>query len=807
MGDRAVRSNTQRSLPKEAAAAKFLLGGIGTGNVSIGSGGNLIDFEIHGLPNKGMDSPYTFFALRSEDSKGNTVIKAIEGEKVPPFDHSHGFTAWEIGGLPRFRETEMTGEYPFLWIDFKDDQVPLEVTLEAFTPMIPLNVEESSLPCGILRYKVKNTSEDTQKVSIAGSFANLCNYSGRDIWNKPLFEGTSVNTFIDRGSFRGLSFTTESKEKEDLNYMDMGLFVTDPEVFCREYWNEGAWWDGLQDFWNDFAEDGELDRERTLAGTGNRMHQSDVKIGSVGMKKILEPGQTEEFLFFLTWCHPWRIRSWDQLQDYRKNGRQLIKNYYASLYPSAVDAADYMVRNFERLEELTAKFHNSLFGSTYPDYVLDAVSGNLTVIRSNTCFQVEDGTFFAYEGCFANAGCCDGNCTHVWNYAQSLAYLYPRLERSMRRTELIDETNEEGNMCFRARTYLQDEAWEYHPAADGQLGSVIRLYRDWKLSGNTAFLEELWPKAAKVLEFARTYWDEDGDGALDGQQHNTYDIEFYGMNTLVNSIYIAALKAGEEMARYLGQAEKAEEYRKIWVKAAEIVDRNCFNGRYYIQKIDDVNRHKYQYGDGCLADQLLGQQLAHLSGLGYVMEQEHVKSAVKSVYDNNFKETMRNHCNLQRTYALNDEAGLLICTWPDGKRPEIPFVYSDEVWTGIEYQVATHLIQEGYLEEGLNVVKAVRSRHDGIRRSPWNEVECGYHYARSLASYGLLLALSGYHCDIPMSRITIHPVVEEEQFKTFFSCDQAWGTLSVETDNCSGERSLKVEVLHGSLEGINIELI
>ncbi|HBI73585.1 MAG TPA: hypothetical protein DDY59_10385, partial [Lachnospiraceae bacterium] len=242
MGEKAIRSNTQRVFSKEAAAAKFLLGGIGTGNISVGARGNFDDFEIFGLPNKGMDSPYTFFALRAEDGKENVVVKALEGELVPPFDHSHGFTAWEIGGLPRFQDTKMVGEYPFVWIDFKDEMVPLEITMEAYTPFIPLNVEESAIPCGIVKYIVKNVSDRTQNVSIVGSFANLCNYSGRDIWNKPLFPGKTVNQFMDKDNFRGISFTTDSKDRTELEYMDMGVFVTDKDVFYREYWNEGAWW-------------------------------------------------------------------------------------------------------------------------------------------------------------------------------------------------------------------------------------------------------------------------------------------------------------------------------------------------------------------------------------------------------------------------------------------------------------------------------------------------------------------------------------------------------------------------------------
>ncbi len=807
MGDKPLRSNTQRVYNKEAAAARFLLGGIGTGNFSLGSRGNLEDFEINGLPSKGMKPPFTFFAIRSEDTNGLAVIKALEGEISPPFDHSHGFTAWEFGGLPRFKDSSMVGEYPYVWIDFKEENFPVEVSLEAYTPMVPLSVKDSSIPCAIIKYKVKNISSSVQEVSIVGSMANLCNYSGRDIWNKPLFVGTSVNTYVEQGEYRGIHYTTQSKDINELGYMDMGLFVTEKDTFYREYWNEGSWWDGLQDFWNDFSEDGKLDSQRSITGTGNNMHQSDIKIGSVGTFKLLEPGQEEEFQFIISWCHPWRIRSWDQLQNHLENGRNLIKNYYAALYPSAIAAADYLTGKQEQMEDMTAKFHNSLFSSSYPDYVLDAVSSNLTVIRSNTVFQVEDGTFFAYEGCFNNAGCCDGNCTHVWNYAQSIAYLYPELERSMRRTELLVETDETGAMCFRARKYLQDEVWEFPPAADGQLGSVIRLYRDWKLSGDDEYLRTLWPTAKELLRFAELHWDENKDGALDGTQHNTYDIEFHGMNSMINSIYIAALQAAEKMELYLEDTAESKRYGRLWRTVSEIVDRCCFNGKYYIQDIDDVNRYKYQFGKGCLADQLFGQQLAHLSGLGYGLKKENVKTAVKSVYDNNFMDNMRSHCNLQRTYALNDEAGLLLCTWPEGERPEFPFVYSDEVWTGIEYQVATHLIYEGYLDEGLNIVSAVRNRHDGMRRSPWNEVECGHHYARSLASYGLLLALSGYQCDLPAAVIKLNPLISTNKFTTFFSCNRAWGTITVLTDPVTGKRQVSTDVLYGNLEGIEVSLV
>ena len=211
-----------------------------------------------------------------------------------------------------------------------------------------------------------------------------------------------------------------------------------------------------------------------------------------------------------------------------------------------------------------------------------------------------------------------------------------------------------------------------------------------------------------------------------------------------------------------------------------------WNGGYYIQKLDDVDAHKYQHGEGCLSDQLLGQLHASLLGLGDLLPADHVKTALKSIHEHNFKRDFSEHANCQRVYALNDEAGLLLCSWPHGGRPRLPFPYADEVWTGIEYQVAAHLIFEGWVDEGLEIVEALRARHDGIRRNPWNEVECGNHYARSMASWALLLALSGAQVD-PTNGNMSFPAGSElcsdgKPFRTFWSNGRAWGTYAVEEE-------------------------
>jgi non-lysosomal glucosylceramidase len=426
--------------------------------------------------------------------------------------------------------------------------------------------------------------------------------------------------------------------------------------------------------------------------------------------------------------------------------------------------------------------------------VLDAVSSQSSIIRTTTGMWLAGGKYFGFEGCGDRSGCCPLNCTHVWNYEQSLAFLFPGLERGMRDTDFMTNVRPDGSMIFRTSLPINSgEFWDFKPAADGQMGRIISLYRDWQLSGDTAFLKKLWPKAKKALEFAWVKWDADKDGLMEGEQHNTYDIEFYGPNSMMGGFYLGALLAGSKMAEAVGDKAAAASYRAVYEKGRKAYDATLWNGEYYVQKYAQVMEKKYQYGEGCLSDQLLGQWLGMISGLGRYLPADRLRSALDAVYKHNFKTDFRDFSNVQRTYALGDEQGLLLCSWPRGGRPPLPFIYSDEVWTGIEYQVASHLIYEGLVDEGLSVVKAVRDRHDGRKRNPWDEVECGHHYARAMSSWGVLLALSGFSYSAPEKRMGFEPRLNADDFKTIWTTGSGWGTFAQKlTPAGAGTASLSV---------------
>ena len=530
-----------------------------------------------------------------------------------------------------------------------------------------------------------------------------------------------------------------------------------------------------------------------------------LKIGSICTDFALAAGEEKEIEFVLTWYFPNRPARWVGHMFHDPDDGRVVKNYYTRLFRDAWSVSDYLRGNLCRLEKATDDFRDALHQTTLPSAMLDAMASNITVLRSNTCFRLEDGTFLGWEGVFDDAGCCEGNCSHVWNYQQTLAFLFPELEREMRRVNFLLETGEDGEMTYRANAMFGYERFtKIPPAVDGQMGAIVQLYRDWKLSGDDDFLRKMWDRAVKALEYAFTKWDPDGDFVFEAEQHNTYDIEFYGNTSMTSSIFYAALKAAEEMAAYLGETERAGRYRAARETGAKRMDELLWNGEYYIQKLENDGKYQYQYYDGCLSDQVLGQELAHMAGLGYILPEEHVKQAVRSVFKHNFRPDMNGHVNVQRTYGLNGDAGLICCTWPNSEKPLIPFVYSDEVWTGIEYQVASHLICEGCFDEALTIVEAVRGRYDGVKRNPWNEVECGNHYVRSMASWGLLLAASGFGFDLTRGEISFAPKAPGEEFRCFFSTAKCWGLYHQKKDPASGELKRTIEVLYGSAEGIRL---
>lgn len=763
----------------------FPLGGIGTGTVSLGGRGNLRDWEICNRPDKGRTLDNTFFALWFREGDARSRAYVLESKLQPPYRGAFGINRAGLPGMPRLERARFLGSYPFARLELSDSNVPLEISLEAFNPFIPTNDADSGLPVAVFFWHITNRSASPVQASIVGSLQNIAGV--QDF-------GGNANRFVTAERLRGIRMSTAGHPPDAAQYGSLALTTTARDVIHTARWDGNEWFDAQSLFWNTFAETGRL----AAIDDSGRSEDGRTHTGSVGAALSLAPGERATVPFIIAWHFPNRDNYWlNNIFGYEPDqAGPILGNYYANEFPDAWSVADYTATNLDRLERDTRLFHDALFESTVPPEVLDAVSSQSSIIRTNTCFRTRSGNFYAFEGVGDDHGCCPLNCTHVWNYEQSLAHLFPALERTMREVDFGHNTDDQGFMVFRTRLPLGTPKWDFpHAAADGQMGTLVRLYREWQLSGDDEFLRRLWPQATRAMAFAWQQWDVDEDGVMEAVQHNTYDIEFTGPNPMMGAIYLTALRCMEEMAGALDETTDAGRYRELYESGRTRLDQITWNGEYYAQVYERAQEDKYQVGDGCLSDQLLGQWMAHVVDMGHVLPEARVRSAIEAVYRHNFRRTLSEHYNPQRIYALGDEGGLLLCSWPRGNRPPLPFVYSDEVWTGIEYQVAAHLIYEGFVDEGVEIVKALRNRYDGQRRNPWNEVECGHHYARAMASWSVLLAYSGFHYSAPKKRIGFRPATGDGHFASFWSAGPGWGTY--EQDRNGGRTLATIRLLYG----------
>jgi len=793
------------------------LGGIGTGTVSLGGRGDLRDWEIMNRPAKGFTPAnsgrtHPSFILNVQTKDGESITRLLEGPlEANEYEGDVGSHAANHG-LPRFRQARFAVAYPLGQVYLSDVDVPVKVRLQAFNPLVPVDTEISGLPVAVMRYTLTNRTDEPLQVSVCGSLPNYIGIDGSRIQRQWAGHWLPVGAKKNRNQYRqskgvsGMYLYSEGVCEHSTAWGTLAL--TTPvsvdqgaSITYRTSWGtpSGKWGDNLLRFWDDFSADGEL--------VESGFPEGDAPTASLAVKLDLGPEESRDITFLITWHFPnrcsWTVKNEGcECEECNHDGvgpqdcccgADNVGNYYTTLYTDAWDAAEKIMPQLNELEGKTVEFVRTFCESDLPAVVKEAALFNLTALRSQTSFRTRDGQFFGWEGSCDSEGCCHGNCTHVWNYEQATAFLFGSLARSMRETEFGYGTAESGLMAFRVGLPLDRARDWLFAAADGQMGTIMKMYRDWQLSGDDEFLRQNWKMVKSALAFSWRPggWDADQDGVMEGCQHNTMDVEYYGPNPQMESWYLGALRAGEEMSRYLGDNDFADRCRELFSKGKLWTDANLFNGEYYEHKIvppqgtvaeglrlemgaRDLSSPDYQLGEGCLVDQLVGQYMAHICGLGYLLEPENVRKTLQSIMKYNYLEDFSSHFNCMRSFVLGDEDGLLMASYPKG-RPVIPFSYFTEVMTGFEYTAAVGMMYEGQMENALTCIRSIRSRYDGKRRSPFDEAECGHHYARAMASWAGILALTGFH----YSAVNRVMTVAAQEGRYFWSTGYAWGTISL----------------------------
>ncbi|MBI5690021.1 MAG: hypothetical protein HZC55_07950 [Verrucomicrobia bacterium] len=875
------------------------IGGIGTGQVYLGGDGRLWHWDIFNQSIRTDSRHYEHPPAPASPLEQGFALRVQVGDRT------------EVRPLDRrgFPDISFRGEYPLARVDYRDPSLPVAVTLEAFSPFIPLDAEASILPATVLQFTVKNTGTAAIEAGISGWLENaVALHSGeyRSLLRRnsvrrepgalllectaeaappgptrPVivfadFEGETygdwkvegeafgpgpargpgapnqrLSGFVGRGlanSYRGSdrpkgrllspTFTIErqcisllvgggdhagrtcvslvidgrvvrearGQRSDALAWVNWGVrefagrtahleiidqhdggwghidvdqieFRDEPRAAAGSLTAEPDWGSLGLALLDATGEDSALARVATegvatgafaaMPEAAATAEQVDGRgpIGALRRRLLLGPGASATVTFVVAWHFP---------NDVIARLQTTTRRRYAARFVSATEVLRHVRDHFPALAARTRQWHATWHDSTLPHWFLNRTFLNTSILATSTSHWFTDNRFYGWEG----VGCCPGTCTHVWHYAHAPARLFPVIERSLR--ELTDYgvafEPDTGRIRFRAEH-------NNHWAADGQAGTILRVYREHQMSADDAFLRRLWPRVRRSLEFLMAK-DAEGDGLLDGPQHNTLDHDWYGQVAWLSGLYVAALRAGEEMARELGETAFAEKCRDLAARGRRAIGERLFNGEYFIQVGDPAHAKTVGSYDGCEIDQVFGQSWAWQVGLGRVLDEDKVKTALRSLWRYNFSPDVGVYRQAKtggRWFALAGEAGLLMGTWPRGEAQRVSTGYDyyfNECMNGFEYQAAGHLIWEGMLLEGLAITRAVHDRYHPARRNPWNEVECGDHYARSMASYGVFLAACGFEYHGPQGHLGFAPRLRPEEFRAAFTSAEGWGTLA-----------------------------
>lgn len=776
-------------------AIKLPVGGVGTGAVQMDGYGRRMAWQLWRNFTE-FPLPHSIFAVRASTPSGDAVARTLQTQSDGPFQ-----------GM---KSVSFKGEFPFGDYYFEDPDLPVQVSMEVFNPLIPLDAKDSAIPCAFYNLTVKNNGGVPVNVSFLATQQNaaglvetlppLKDTLSRKIYRRPPDHWTVEGRKSDQyGGNRNRIIRTKT---ETMIYMtgrhpvtspahgEMVLAVRDPRAVATASWSD------YQSLYNEFKSTGKVSGP-VKAGPSASGETLD---GAIATPFVLAPGEERTVNFVLTWYFPNIPMVADENCPNWKHDGYVYKRWWSN----GLQVAQDVLKRYDYLSNTTRKFHDSFYTTNLPYWFLDRITSQIATLRSATAFWANDDHFGVWEGVSWTFGSCAGNATHVWGYAQTVPRLFPSLGQRMREQEHNEQTPE-GMLPVRLGMTKPFQAY------DGQCHSILGAYLNHLQSPDGSWLKRQWPKIKASMDYLIKGWDEDEDGMLSGSQHGM-DSRHGGTSSWMGSMYMGALAASERMATLQGDLASASRYGKILREGSKKQDEKLFNGEYYIQ-IPDAKPYK-DYNTGCYTDQLLGQWWMNLVDLGWAYPREHVRSAMRSLFKHNLRTDFYKFQQEPRTFVLDHEPAMVQTAWPAGGRPQPQFtmLHADEVKVGITYSVAALMMQAGLTTEAFAIVRSNYDRYDGRLRTgltdnafsalgvsgnPFGDDCAGKFYVRPLSVWSLLTAAQGQILDEPAGLMGFDPTWLPHDHISFFTSGSAWGKFSQK--RTTGQQTEKIELDWGQL--------
>jgi uncharacterized protein (DUF608 family) len=787
---------------------QFPVGGIGTGCIQFDGYAQPRYWQIfNNMTHEHI--PNSFFAVRVK-SGASTQVRALQTK--------------DAGVFKGMQSLEAVAKFPFMEYHFKDENMPASIIMEVFNPFVPTNLKQSGIPVVFYKFYIENPTNESMEISLLASQQNAVGYSKVPIdhtengfaynfkaaiekeyakGNNSQFYGGNSNTIKDESNTKVLYMSSEIP-KNDQHFGQMALVLFDASNI--ENAQGIASWNNEQKLLNNFSKTGEI-KGKTKIGESKK---GTTYSGALNSKFTLKPGEKKEITMALAWYFPngkngGFMDKWDGWGkgDWEGNG-----NKYATYWSDINDLTNYLNTNYKELTKNSKQFSTSLFETNLPVWLVERLASQLSIIKSRTFFHDKDDYVGMWEGTGGCDGSCAGNCNHVWHYAQGHARVFPELGKKIR-TQTYETMHPNGQISYR------QPAGSF--AFDGQCGDILGAYREHLLSEDDSWLLKYYPDIKKAMNYVIEEHDKDKDGWLsDRTKHTTYDASMTGNPSYLSSLYLAALVASEKMALIANDKAQADEWKSIAEKSAKKQDNELWNGEYFQQIRGEKPATDYE--DGCHSDQLLGQWWADQLGLGSLYPDYKIKSANEAILKYNFKSTLEDYYQGHRTFALPEEAGMVVTTWPRNPRTKYASRYSGEVWTTFEYTIGSQLIKYGKLQDALTVLRSGYKRYDGKYRTgytgrwgnfgfsgnPFGDDECGQFYGRALSQWSVMLAVQGFDYNGPEGIIGFNPKWKPENHQSFFTVSKGWGVFNQKRAQNVQENSIRLDYGTLSLNTINL---